>query len=201
MDPLETLLRPLASAINRNIAEVTRARELCAELDGTTVAVRVRDSSLAMTIAVGEDGIALSRKFDREPDVVITGSLLTLARLASSDGQPAVGSRQLDLSGDIDKAQAFQKLLACARPDIEEELSRVIGDVAAHGLGEFARGVGQWAREARTTMAGNLREYLQEESGDVPSRDEVDAFASAVNALRDDVERLAARIERLGGGR
>lgn len=200
MDPLETLLRPLASAINRNIAEVTRARELCAELDGTAVAVRVRDTSLAMYFDIAADALALHRKSAREPDVVITGSLLSLARLAASGDEEAIRTGEIDVTGDVEKAQSFQRLLASAKPDVEEELSRVIGDVAAHGIGEFARSAGQWARDARSTMAGNLREYLQEESRDVPSRDEVDAFAKAVNTLRDDVERLAARIGRLDRG-
>ena len=34
-DPLEALLRPVANYLNRTIAEVTPARELCGELDGS----------------------------------------------------------------------------------------------------------------------------------------------------------------------
>jgi len=76
-------------------------------------------------------------------------------------------------------------------------LSGFVGDVAAHRLGEIARGVGNWTREARSTMGANIREYLQEESRDVPSRYEVDRFATNVSTLRDDVDRLEARIKRL----
>jgi ubiquinone biosynthesis protein UbiJ len=46
-------------------------------------------------------------------------------------------------------------------------------------------------------MGANIREYLQEESRDVPSRYEVERFAAQVGDLRDDVERLAARVRRL----
>lgn len=197
MDPLETLMRPLVSALNRNIGEITRARELREQLDGSVIAIRVRDTALSAIFDIREDGIALSGDSDLEPHVIISGTLISLARLAASGDENSIRSGQVELSGDVEKAQAFQDLLASARPDIEEELSRVVGDVAAHGLGEFARGVGQWARDARTTMGSNLREYLQEESGDVPSQDEVNEFQAQVNTLRDDVERLAARIERL----
>ena len=48
MDPLETLLRPITTVLNRNIGEITPARELCARLDGKTIAIRVRDTALAM---------------------------------------------------------------------------------------------------------------------------------------------------------
>ena len=48
-------------------------------------------------------------------------------------------------------------------------------------------------------MGSNIREYLQEESRGAPSRYEVDRFVEEVHALRDDVERVEARINRLGG--
>jgi ubiquinone biosynthesis protein UbiJ len=40
-------------------------------------------------------------------------------------------------------------------------------------------------------------EFLQEESRIVPGPYEVEAFCAAVERLRDDVDRAAARIERL----
>ena len=73
----------------------------------------------------------------------------------------------------------------------------MIGDVAAHRLGEISRGVGRWGRDARSTMSANIREYLQEESRDVPSRYETDKFNENVSTLRDDVDRLEARVNRL----
>jgi ubiquinone biosynthesis protein UbiJ len=56
-----------------------------------------------------------------------------------------------------------------------------------------------WARDARSTMGNNVREYLQEESRDLPTRYEVDRFSVRLGVLRDDVERLAARLRRLEG--
>jgi ubiquinone biosynthesis protein UbiJ len=46
-------------------------------------------------------------------------------------------------------------------------------------------------------MGENIREYLQEESRDAPSRYEVDKFAADVSTLRDDVDRIESRINRL----
>ena len=194
MNPLESLLQPVARVLNKNIGESTAAREQCARLDGKVVAIRVRDTALASYFAVDSETVSLSAEHDAEPDVVITGSLVTLALLASED---SIRDGSLDLTGDAATAQAFQHLLTHARPDVEEELSGVIGDAAAHTLGKFARGVGRWARESRSIMRDNIREYLQEESRDVPSRYEVERFSKDVNVLRDDVDRLAARIDRL----
>ncbi|MCH9694215.1 MAG: SCP2 sterol-binding domain-containing protein [Gammaproteobacteria bacterium] len=201
MDALEALLRPVANLLNRNIQAVTPAREQCRDLSGRVVAVRVRDTALAAWFVMHDDTLELLPSSELEPDVTIEGSLLTLARMAGGSGEAAVRYRNISLSGDAETAAAFQKLLAFAKPDIEEELSSVVGDVAAHRLGEIARGLGRWGREARSTMGANVREYLQEESRDAPSRYETERFASRVNTLRDDVARLEARIKRLQDAR
>jgi ubiquinone biosynthesis protein UbiJ len=204
VDPLEKLLRPLTGILNRNISETTPARDLCRKLDDKIIAIRVRDTGLAMYFLVNDEVLTLKSAIESEPDVVLTGSLLTLARMAGpageeSDGAP-IRSGSLDITGDAYTAQNFQQLLKYAKPDVEEELSQVVGDAAAHRAGQFARGFRAWVQGVRDTIHSDVREYLQEESRDVPSRYEVERFANQVDALRDDVARLEARINRLAGG-
>ena len=194
MDTLETLFRPLTALVNRQIKATTPARELCAELDGKIMAVRVKDTGLAIYFCACPDEIALFGEYDGEPDVAITGSIMSLARLAGARGEDAIRDGSLELIGDAELAQAFQKLLGYGKPDIEEELSGVIGDVAAHRLGEVARGVGSWGKEASATLRQNITEFLQEERRDVPSRYEVETFTRKVDELRDDVARVEARL-------
>lgn len=192
---LESVLRPVVDVLNKNIAEVTPARELCRKLDDTTVAVRIRNTALVAYLRIDDETIELTTQSDADPDVAITATMLSLARLAANGD--AASAAAVDFSGDIEKAQDFQRLLRLAKPDAEEQLAGVLGDAAAHRLGEFARGVSRWARGARATMGDNVREYLQEESRELPSRYELDKFTATVNTLRDDVERLAAKIDRL----
>lgn len=197
MDPLESVLRPAIHIINRNIPEVTRARELCAELAGTTVAVHVNDTAMAAFFTVHEESISLSGQLDDDPELCISGSLLALGKMAATGDASAIRDGSVELIGDAETAQSFQELLAVARPDFEEGVARVLGDAAAHGLGEFSRSLQRWAEDAGATMGANVREYVQEESRDAPSRYEAERFAGDVATLRDDVDRLAARVSRL----
>lgn len=198
MNPLEAALRPIAAVLNRNIQATTPARELCEKLTGTVVAIRVRDTALTAWFIVHDDALQLTTESELEPDVLISGSILTLASMAGESGVRSIRAGSLELTGDPVLADDFQRLLTFAKPDIEEELSGIVGDAAAHRLGKIARGVSHWSREARSTMGENIREYLQEESRDLPSRYEADRFAKGVSALRDDVDRLEARIKRIG---
>ncbi len=196
-NPLETALRPIAKLLNRNIEASTPARALCRELAGSTIALRVSNTALAASFVIHEDFMELTTELADDPDVLLSGSLLTLVRLAARSDVGALRDGSLEMTGDVLLAEKFQQLLQFAKPDVEEELSGLVGDAAAHQLGEFARSVGRWGVQARDTMTGNIREYLQEESRDLPSRYEVDRFTADVDALRDDVDRLAARIRRL----
>ena len=197
MDPLASLLRPLVVLINRQIQATTPARDICREITGNVVAVRVSDSSLATYFHIGDDAITMTGRYEEEPDVVISGSLLSLARLASSSATDAIRDGSVELHGDARVAQSFQQLLRYARPDIEEELSNLFGDTAAHSMGNFARSAREWSKGARETMQQNISEYLQEESRAVPARDEVNAFRHDVETLRDDVARFEARLNKL----
>jgi ubiquinone biosynthesis protein UbiJ len=83
--------------------------------------------------------------------------------------------------------------------DIEEGLSRWVGDIAAHQIGRALRGVAGWGDRAAQTMAANVREYLQEESRDLIARPELQAFSAGVDEVSRSVDELAARVERLAG--
>lgn len=197
MNSLETLLRPFAALLNRQIQSITPARELCAELEDRVFAVRVKDTALAMYIVVGPGEIFLTSEYNDDPDVVVSGSLLSLARLAGRDADRAIRDGVVDLAGDAELAQQFRNLLRYGRPDFEEELSGVVGDVVAHSLGDIARNIERWGKDVRSTLGQNVSEYLQEESRTVPSRYETNAFRQRVESLRDDVARFEARLKHL----
>lgn len=197
MNALETLLQPVTALLNRQIRSTTPARALCAELEDRVFAIRVRDTSLAMYIVIGPGEVYLTNEYSAEPDATVCGSVLALTRLAGPDGEAAIRDASVSLSGDPDTAQKFQALLRYARPDLEETLSGVVGDVVAHSLGDVARRTRRWGSDAGSILRQNLAEYLQEESRAVPSRYETDAFRKRVETLRDDVARIEARLTRL----
>ncbi|MCW0417481.1 Ubiquinone biosynthesis accessory factor UbiJ [Xanthomonas sacchari] len=60
-----------------------------------------------------------------------------------------------------------------------------------------ARSALQQARRSAQDLAQSAAEYVTEESRDVVARAELEAFYDDVDVLRDDIERLAARVARL----
>jgi ubiquinone biosynthesis protein UbiJ len=190
-------LSPLESVLNRNIAQSSTARELCRRLQGKILSVRFEHLPLAISFASDGERMALDTNASDAANATLTGSPLSLLQLASPKPEVALRSGAVHIEGDAEVAQTFSELLKHARPDLEEELSRVIGDVAAHQVGNAARSMLAFGRRASDTFAQNVSEYLTEEGRDLPTRVEADEFVAGVDKLRDDVDRLEARLVQL----
>jgi ubiquinone biosynthesis accessory factor UbiJ len=189
-------LNLIESELNRCIGESTAARDLLARLAGTSFAVHVE--GLGITAVLHSDGERL--RVDSAA-AAATASLraapLDLLRLMNADGVSGVKRTHAELKGDLQVAERYAQLLKLARPDLEEEAAKWLGDVPAHALGEAVRGIGSWLKRAGGALRMNTAEYLQEESRAMPAPLEAQAFYGDVERLRDDVERAAARLARL----
>jgi ubiquinone biosynthesis accessory factor UbiJ len=188
------LLRPFEKLVNRHIAASSRARALLAELSGRSMELRFAATPLRVRISAAADGLSVRPAADEASDAVIEGTPLSFLRLATGDAAQSIRAGGTEVHGDAEIADGFRKLLDAARPDLEEELSRITGDVAAHYLAGFARDALAFGRRARDSIARDAAEYLTEESHDLPTRIEVDEFLADVDRLREAVDRMDARL-------
>lgn len=182
--------------LNARIAESTAARNILDELEGQSFAVEILGTGLRGVLSASAGRVALA--FDSAaPSVTLRATPFDLLRLARSADVAALKGTTAELTGHIHTAEQFAALLKHARPDLEEELSHWIGDVAAHGLSRAVGRFGAWLERATAALRMNTAEYLQEESRALPASLEAQAFYRDVERLRDDVERAAARLARL----
>ena len=189
------LTATLENLLNRGLPRSPRARQLLASLSGRSVALVVPDVARLRLTSTGQT-LTVTRD-DAPADATLSGGVLGLLALASHSAQAVVQRGDVTISGDSDVAQGFRELARLLRPDPEEELSLLIGDVAAHQLARLARlGASLGARAADTTLR-NLAEYLGHERGDLVSRNEGEQFLRGVDTVRDGVDRLQARLDLL----
>ncbi len=191
------ILATLEATLNRNIAASSAARTLCARLKGKSMRVHLTGLPLQFTLLADAMGIQIKANSDVKADAILTGTPLSLLSLANQDSTAPIQDRAVRIEGNAEVAHAFSQLLKTAKPDFEEELSRIVGDVAAHKLGNVARGLRNFGKRAVDTALQNIGEYLQEEGRDVPNKTEAEEFIRNVDTLRDDAARFEARLLRL----
>ena len=199
-------LAAIESLLNRGIDQSLRARALAGRLSGTSMELCI--AGLApIRIAAFSGRLALARAGAPEAgadagadaDAVIAGTPPALLELFARRGDSSAprGSERVRITGDAEIAARYRELLELARPDWEEELSRLIGDLPARRVSLAAQAALAWARGFARTARANVAEYLQEESRALVSEPEVEEFLAQVDVLRETADRVEARIARL----
>ncbi len=189
------LLANFERLLNRCIAESTPARRKIRAMDGESMAVEIVGLPIRVVMQAEGGQLELALNGGAETSVTVKAAPLDLLQLLGPDTLVRLKRTRAEITGELHVAESFGELLEQARPDLEEELSRLIGDVPAHALGEGARGLTRWGESAGRSIEFSVSEYLHEESRALPSSHEVEKFCTAVDVLRDDVERIEQRIE------
>ena len=188
------LPHPAARAVNHVLRSAPLAMERLRKHAGRTAAFHVGPVHFALTVqTTGEVTPAVAAA---SRDLEVTVSPFLLPRLAAGED---AASREIEMQGDMELAQEIAYLARNLTWDYEEDLSKVVGDIAAHRLGRAARGLRDWSRDAALRVGQGAAEYFTEESPLIASRVKVEDFVRGVDALREDVDRLEKRLEALTG--
>jgi ubiquinone biosynthesis protein UbiJ len=167
------------------------------DLQGRVVCIEFRDLGRKIYLHPSESGFRLATECDQTPAVTLRGTLATFARLGMGAETETFKAGEFEIEGDAALGQRLQRILGNLDLDWEEPLARLFGDPLGHEIGRAARTVFAWQRQALQTFGLNAAEYFQEEARLLPVRYEVEAFLNAVDVVRADVDRLAARVQRL----
>lgn len=192
-------LEGLEQGVNRLIGLDPGAGRRLASLHGRVIRIDLTGTGIRLNFVPGHDGsLKLLGSIEGEPDCTLAGSPFDLIRSRDSSQGPAqLFSGRVRIEGDTRTAQRFSEALGGLDIDWEEQLSRLTGDIAAHEIGRSVRAALREGSRIRRRARDNLSEYLTEEARLLPHRFEVEEYLAGVDEVRDDCERLAARISLL----
>lgn len=174
------------------LKEAQWARERLAEHAGKQVKIDyVLWTSL---LRIDEDGYVSAGDPGTPAAMAIT---LTPIAVAKWLADRKAGWREARVEGDMDLAAAVSHVMANLRWDYEEDLSRVVGDIAAHRIAGGVRRVSSWPPEVMESAARSMSEFLGEERQVLVTALRFEEFSTEVDALRDAVERLDKRLGKL----
>jgi len=144
---------------------------------------------------IGESGEAVPAAADRAPDVTTQITPGLMLRFAARD---QTVWNDITVEGDAQFAAALNGIARNLRWDVEEDLSRVFGDIAAHRMVDTGRKIAHWGSQGADNLTRSFTEYWTEERPLIARRLDVEQFNRDVDILRDDVARLEKRIDTLG---
>lgn len=183
---------PFARALNHLLAQQPWARERLVPFAGEVLELRGPPLP-PLRFRIGEDGM-LAPARDEAPGLVLT--LRPEAPAAALRGEEHL-MRAVEVTGNERLAAELMFLVRHLRWDAEEDLSRLLGDVAAHRIAGAARAFAGWQRDAARRLGESLVEYAVEERPLLVPRTDLAELAAAQVRLRDALDRLERRVSHL----
>jgi len=180
--------RPLVAALNHLLAQSDWARRRLAPHAGKRV--HLRTGGVECVLAIDEPGL-LRVAPAGEADLVLEAPLLALPAVRAGDPSARQAMRA---TGDAALAADLAEVAAHLRWDIEADLARVVGDIAAHRIARTLESLARLPADAAATLARSAGRYATAEQALVPDRARLEAWAESVDRLREDVDRLEARV-------
>lgn len=178
--------------VNHLLRAESWARDRLRPHAGRTVLVRSFPFPIAFTIL--DSGEVAAARRDASADLEVTLTPGAMLRIAARDDAVFAS---IPVEGDADLAASIEYVARNLRWDYEEDLSRLVGDAAAHRMGMTLRDASAWAARSADGVARSFAEYWTEEQPLFARRADIDRFCRDVDVLRDDVARIEKAIDRL----
>ena len=195
---LEAALLLLETAINQALKTDLQTIARLQELQGKKIKLDITDWNCAFFIVPQHHGVELRAKISGDADTVITGTLNNLVHISlAADKKDAMRQHNIQFSGDAHTGIAMQQILSHIDIDWEEQLSRVVGDTPATFISKGLRSAMNLGKSIVDSIKRNTEEYIHHEAKLCPTRDDLESFYNDVATLRNDVDRLEAKLNLL----
>jgi ubiquinone biosynthesis protein UbiJ len=188
----------LEQAINQHISVDPKARSEMAKLHGRVVGIQVMGTGQTLYLAPGPEMIQLFATHEGEPDCLLQGSPMTIAQLRTQipEAGPTI-PEDMQVSGDIELAEQFCRILRSVNIDWEEYLAQYTGTLIAGEVGKAINFAGYWRDHIADTFRQDVHTVLQHENSVLLSREDITRFSSEVDQLAQQLEQLQLRISKL----
>jgi ubiquinone biosynthesis protein UbiJ len=188
-DPLVTAV--IETSLNTLVNDDPDLVRRLSRLKGQIIQVNLKELNKTLTFVFSQQ-IDVLADYEGQPDCYLSLNLSVLPELREqSNITKLIKQDKLILEGDIQLAQKFAQLMTDCKPDLEEWLSRVTGDVVAHTLVQGVKNVGGFVASQANKHQNHFAQVLTEEWKIAPASLEVAHFCDQV----DDVKSAAARLE------
>ncbi|PMH46062.1 hypothetical protein BCU68_09765 [Vibrio sp. 10N.286.49.B3] len=194
-DPLVTAA--IETTLNTLINDDPELGRRLVRLKGQVIQVHIKELNKKLTFIFSQQ-IDVLADYEGEPDCYLSLNLSILPQLREQASiTQLIKQDKLTVEGDVQLVQTFAQLMTDCKPDLEEWLSRVTGDVVAHSMVQGVKNVGGFFLSQVTKQQDHFAQVLTEEWKVVPGPLEVAYFCDQVEEVAQGVSHLEQRLNRL----
>jgi len=185
----------IESVINRYLALDPEILGKLAEFNGKVIKLEMTGINKTLYMLPNEGGIQVLAEYDGDADTVLRGTPISLFKMGLvSNAANLLLKGEVEITGDTRLGHQFKNVFSQMDIDWSEPLASLVGDGLAYQLQQTGSKLGRWGKQSVRSVSTSFSEYLQEESRDVVTETELEMFNEDVDRLRNDVDRLQAKI-------
>ena len=154
--------------------------------------ILIKISEISIYLSVNKKGLLEHIGHVKNPDASITMPIKSFINQIILKE-----NKDITIKGDIDLAKEVSEILKKIKWDIEEDLSKIIGDVAANRAGILGGKILNESKKITINIAEAFKEYWEEEKPLIAKKTRVHQFLAEIDNISEDVERIEAKINSL----
>lgn len=145
--------------------------------------------TFSLKLRVNNEGQLIISEPETTSDAYIHMTIKSLIQLITQNKRNGI-----TVKGNLDLANDFSKVIELIEWDMEEDLSKFIGDIPATELTKISKNLFRQTKNNIRNLAENFIEYWQEENKILSKNDDLEIFNDHVDRLEEDVDRVEAKI-------
>jgi ubiquinone biosynthesis protein UbiJ len=183
----------LLRALNHLIEQERWAHELLLPREGQSISIALPIGDFQIAI---QDGMFVNASDNTIPSSVSLAitqeAIWTFLREGKSGAMKFV-----KISGDIDFAADLNRLAADLKWEVEEDLSKFLGDAPARRVVLESKKMFHQTQLAMNDLKGGVRDYLVYEKNILVDSQQMNDFKSELRLLRDQLDRTEKKVHQL----
>ncbi len=169
---------------------------LLQQLAGEALAVDIGDLNLSCVLIPQHNTLLLSITEMAANNRLRGKSGVLVAMCLSPNPQHFIQTDKVNFSGDIQVLQRYSNFFKAIRPDLIFTLTQGKNNTLSSLLDKPLTALNHWFRVSKEKLPIELREYLQYEKNFFPCRQELEDFFMDVQILKEDTDRVIAKLNK-----
>lgn len=192
---LTFFLSILEKIIHRALRYDSSATSKLAKIKNQIIEVHCEDWRMRFFILCESDGLHFEKTISGAATTVITGTLNNFLHIFMKGADTkTVFEHPIDIQGSTHTVEVLRDIFKNIDIDLEERLSHFLGDALAHQIFYHAKKATRMVTNTGEKIVQQSKEYIHCESRNVVTKKQAEKFYNDIAKLRDDAERLEAKI-------
>ncbi|OGT41815.1 MAG: hypothetical protein A3F13_07730 [Gammaproteobacteria bacterium RIFCSPHIGHO2_12_FULL_40_19] len=194
---LTLLLPTLEIIINRALKCDPDALTKIASLKNQVIEVNCEDWNMIFYIIPDSQGLQFHKKYSGEVNTTIRGTLNHFLHIfVKGADTKTLFQYPIDINGNTHNVEVLRDAFKNIDIDWEERLSHYLGDAIAHKVCFHFKKAKKMLEKSAENVVDQTKEFIHFEARNLVSNKQAEKLYADIATLRDDVDRIEARIKK-----